>query len=82
MSGRPNVPADIAKSADHKVFMTESEKAIAKLMPTIIGKSGSDFIREGYIQHLRDAIRDNPSLKSHIEERLQEEGLKLPFYLR
>lgn len=82
MSGRPNLPPDTAKSADHKVFLTEAEKAIAKIMSSAIGKSGSDFIREGYIQHLRDVIRDNPSLKSHIEERLQEEGLKLPVYLR
>lgn len=82
MSGRPNVPADIAKSADHKVFMTESEKAIAKLMPAMIGKSGSDFIRDGYISHLRTVINENPELKAHIEERLHDDGLKLPMYLR
>lgn len=80
--GRPPVAAEIAKSADHKVFITESEKAIAKLMPVLVGKSGSDFIREGYLINLKAVINENPELKAHIETELKKAGLTMPLYLK
>lgn len=82
MRGRPPVNAEIAKSADHKVFITESEKAITKLMPMLVGKSGSDFIREGFLLNLKQVINDNPELRSHIESELKKAGLTMPLYLK
>lgn len=82
MRGRPNIAADVAKSADHKVFITEQEKAIVKLMPSLVGKSGSDFIREGFLLNLKAFINENPELKSHIESELTKAGLSMPLYLK
>lgn len=82
MSGRPTMPIDIAKSADHKVFITESEKVITRILPIISGKSGSDFIREGFLLNLKIFINENPEMRKYIEEELQKAGLSMPLYLR
>ena len=82
MSGRPPLKASIARSADHKVFITEAEKAITKIVPEVTGKSASDFIRDGFIDKLRIFLKENPELIPLIEERLNDSGYKLPSYLK
>jgi hypothetical protein len=39
MSGRPPLKASIARSADHKIFITEAEKAITKIVPEVTGNN-------------------------------------------
>lgn len=39
MSGRPPLKASIARSADHKIFITEAEKAITKIAPEVTGNN-------------------------------------------
>lgn len=82
MRGRPPLEAEIAKSSTHKVFLTKSEKSIAKLMPELIGKSGSDYIRESFLLKLKDLIDSNPKLRTHVEKEIKREGLEMPMFLR
>lgn len=39
MSGLPPLKASIARSADHKIFITEAEKAITKIAPEVTGNN-------------------------------------------
>lgn len=80
--GRPSIPPSIAKTEDHKVFITQADKVITKSMKELINKSGSEFFYEAFVVSLRNLISENPELKEEIERRLKEEGLELPFYIR
>ncbi|MGL4517997.1 MAG: hypothetical protein ACRCUH_15060 [Shewanella sp.] len=80
--GRPPLPVNVSKTADHKVFITEPEKKIVLMMPEILGKSGSEFFHESFTKNLRETLSSNPDLKLEIIKELKKHGLELPMYLR
>lgn len=82
MAGRNPLPEGLAKTSDHKVFITESEKAIVMMCNQIVGVSGSEYMREAFIKNLKDLIESNPELREHIEAELKAKGLELPIYLK
>lgn len=80
--GRPQLPVNVSKTADHKVYITETEKKIMLMMPEVLGKSGSDFLHESFTKNLREILLNNPDLKQEIVKELKKHGLELPLYLR
>lgn len=61
--GRPTLPPGLSKDADHKVFITSLEKRIVKMMPMIMGQSGSEFMHSSFVQSLRQTMEENPNIK-------------------
>lgn len=82
MAGRNPLPNGLAKTSDHKVFITESEKAIVMMSNQLVGISGSEYIRESFIKNLKDLLNDNPELREHIEKELKKQDLEIPLYLK
>ncbi len=82
MEGRHPLPNGLAKTSDHKVFITESEKAIVMMSNKLVGVSGSEYIRESFIKNLKGLLVDNPELREHIEKELKEQNLEIPLYLK